>query len=80
MREMKACTNKRSRDSTNEKANNTAPKASGRSSLKWVITLATWPMFKMSLNKKAIPVRNPEETRHKIVWFALEGKMKNHPV
>lgn len=73
--EMKACTNKRSRDITYMKIKNIAPKPSGSSSLKWVITLATGPRLRM-----AIPVRNPEETRHKIVWFAVEGKMKSHPI
>ena len=40
LREMKACTNKRSRNSINMKINKIAPKPSGRANLKWI----TWPM------------------------------------
>ena len=76
LREMKASTNKRKRDTTYTSkmivGTAIAKEAHRSRALKW--TERKWSRG----NRKAIPVRTAEEVRHSIA-SSPEGKMKNHP-
>ena len=82
LREMKASTNKRSRDATY--ASNMTVKKGIKKHIAWVrekfkVSSKNLESEMSGSNRKAIPVRTAEQTRHSIA-SSLEGKLKNHPV
>ena len=72
LRDIKASTNKRRRDTT----------YTSKMVIKTVIKNRPLKIYTREAsrgNRKAIPVRTAEETRHSIA-SPLEGKLKNHPI
>ena len=79
LREMKASTNKRRRDTTYT-SKMIVEIAIAKYSRRWLFGfLRKTPMtVKNRGTRKAVPVRTAEETRHSTA-SSLEGKLKNHP-
>ena len=76
LREMKASTSKRRRDTT---YTSKMIVKTGRTKRSHRLLTKNFAERKASRgNRKAIPVRTAEETRHSIA-SPLEGKLKNHP-
>ena len=73
LREMNASTNKRRRDTTY------TSKVIEKTAAAHLMFETKLPVVNNMIgNRKAIPVRTAEETRHSIA-SGLEGKLKNHP-
>ena len=77
LREMKASTNKRRRDTT-YKSKMIVVKAKILVSHRSLLKGSTCTRYMSRSNRRAIPVITTEETRHSIASL-LEGKWKNHP-
>ena len=75
LREMKASTNKKRRDTTY------TCKMIDKTAIKWLLLFEISKKSPTKVrnigNRKAVPVRTAEETRHSIA-SSLEGKLKNH--
>ena len=76
LRDMTASTNKRIRDTTYTRTVKTEIKATSQRGIFRILKRTR--MVNCRGDRKAIPVRVTEQTRHSIA-SSLEGKLKNHP-